>query len=155
MDGGAWQATVHGVTRSWTQLIDEAFTTLLWRTHLHSFLLTWVTFHLEQFHRFDHLLESQSMGLTKTKQNKKQCLCYSQGPKICDGESLQRKADGLWADSVVRVSFSSGEGRLHVGCILCRGCDGGRLSLSPPGEQVSPSASPGNFNRKYVAQLTV
>ena len=26
MDGGAWQATAHGVAKSWTQLSDFAFT---------------------------------------------------------------------------------------------------------------------------------
>ena len=31
MDGGAWQATVHGVTKSWTQLSDFIFTFFLSR----------------------------------------------------------------------------------------------------------------------------
>ena len=28
MDGGAWQSTVHGVAKSWTQLSDFTFTVL-------------------------------------------------------------------------------------------------------------------------------
>ena len=28
MDGGAWQATVHGVAKSWTRLSDFTFTVL-------------------------------------------------------------------------------------------------------------------------------
>ena len=30
MDGGAWWATVHGVTKSQTQLSDFTFTDLIW-----------------------------------------------------------------------------------------------------------------------------
>ena len=29
MDGGAWQATVHGVTKSWTRLSDFTYTFIL------------------------------------------------------------------------------------------------------------------------------
>ena len=29
MDGGAWQATVHGVTKNWTQLSDFTYTVVL------------------------------------------------------------------------------------------------------------------------------
>ena len=31
MDGGAWQATVHGVAKSWTQLSDFTFFLLLFK----------------------------------------------------------------------------------------------------------------------------
>ena len=31
MDGGAWQAVVHGVAKSWTRLSDFTFTFLHWR----------------------------------------------------------------------------------------------------------------------------
>ena len=32
MDRGAWRATAHGVSKSWTQLSDS---------HIHSFLIIW------------------------------------------------------------------------------------------------------------------
>ena len=31
MDGGAWQAAVHGVAKSWTRLSDFPFTFMNWR----------------------------------------------------------------------------------------------------------------------------
>ena len=31
MDGGAWQATVHGVAKSWTRLSNFTFTSMHWR----------------------------------------------------------------------------------------------------------------------------
>ena len=34
MDGGVWQATVHAVTKSWTQLSDFTFTFIQWKTVL-------------------------------------------------------------------------------------------------------------------------
>ena len=45
MDGGAWQATVHGVTKSWTRLSDFTFTfhfpTLEKEMATHSSVLGW------------------------------------------------------------------------------------------------------------------
>ena len=45
MDGGAWQATVHGVTKSWTQLSDFTFTfhfhALEQEMATHSSVLAW------------------------------------------------------------------------------------------------------------------
>ena len=35
MDGGAWQATVHGVAKSWTRLSDFTFTFMHWRRQWH------------------------------------------------------------------------------------------------------------------------
>ena len=32
MDGGAWQATVHGVTKNWTQLSDFTYIAVLEKT---------------------------------------------------------------------------------------------------------------------------
>ena len=32
MDGGAWQATVHGVTKNWTQLSDFTYIVVLEKT---------------------------------------------------------------------------------------------------------------------------
>ena len=45
MDGGAWKAAVHGVTKSWTQLNDFTFTfhlpTLEKEMATHSSVLAW------------------------------------------------------------------------------------------------------------------
>ena len=45
MDGGAWQAVVHGVTKSWTRLNDFAFTFHfhVWEKEMatHSSILAW------------------------------------------------------------------------------------------------------------------
>ena len=34
MDGGAWRATVHEATKSWTQLSTHPQITYMWKTHL-------------------------------------------------------------------------------------------------------------------------
>ena len=45
MDGGAWWAAVHGVTKSWTQLSDFTFTSLFHALEkemaTHSSVLAW------------------------------------------------------------------------------------------------------------------
>ena len=42
MDRGAWRATLHGVTKSWTQLSTHTFTLLLRTQHFHFRGPTWV-----------------------------------------------------------------------------------------------------------------
>ena len=39
MDGGAWQATVHGVAKSWTQLSDFTFQFSLYRYRVFNFII--------------------------------------------------------------------------------------------------------------------
>ena len=62
MDGGAWQATIHGVEKSWTRLSDFTFTLPRLNTY-HWYLINWV------FIIKDHKTTCLSAlcGLTQTK----------------------------------------------------------------------------------------
>ena len=47
MERGAWQATVHGITKSWTQLRDYAHSKLYWKLGLK---IKYILYH--SYHRF-------------------------------------------------------------------------------------------------------
>ena len=78
MDGGAWQATVHGVTRSWTRPSDLTFTfhfpALEKEMATHSSIPAWEVAWVEETGG-PQSLGSQIVGCdlaTKQQQNKKQ-----------------------------------------------------------------------------------
>lgn len=98
-----WTNCLSGFQRHWwtSNKSELVASTLLWSTHRYDALLASVSFHLQ--HRFDHLLESVAY-VTKTKQKKVSIL-----PKdhkfVLVKEGAHCKANGLWADSEVSVSF--------------------------------------------------
>lgn len=139
-----WTNCPSGLQRHWrtSNKSELVASTLLWSTHRYDSLLASVSFHLQ--HRSDHLLESVAYVTKK----KKISILPKDHKFVLVKEGAHCKADGLWADTEVSVSFIPWRRKVAQGSYFRWGAVTGENLLSIRGK--SGSSYPTRWSKQKV-----